>query len=78
MSFLLSIKKIDFFSFLLTCFVDKNRGNSLDSHRLIHYTGKQAPEKQHTLVEELFIGYFTQGKFIGDRYLSLGSCPQNM
>ncbi|CAD5333430.1 unnamed protein product [Arabidopsis thaliana] len=42
-------------------------GNSLDSHRLIHYTGKQAPEKQHTLVEELFIGYFTQGKFIGDR-----------
>ncbi|XP_010450854.1 PREDICTED: uncharacterized protein LOC104732947 [Camelina sativa] len=42
-------------------------GNSLDSHRLIHYAGKQAPEKQHELVEELFIGYFTQGKFIGDR-----------
>lgn len=59
-------------------FVDKNRGNSLDSHRLIHYAGKQEPEKQHELVEELFIGYFTQGKFIGDRYLSQSFCPQNM
>lgn len=47
-----------------------NRGNTLDSHRLIHYTGKEAPEKQHELVEELCRGYFTQGKFIGDRYLS--------
>uniref|UniRef100_M4EI08 DSBA-like thioredoxin domain-containing protein n=1 Tax=Brassica campestris TaxID=3711 RepID=M4EI08_BRACM len=42
-------------------------GNTLDSHRLIHYTGKQAPDKQHSLVEELCLGYFTQGKYIGDR-----------
>jgi len=42
-------------------------GNTLDSHRLIHYTGEQAPDKQHSLVEELCLGYFTQGKFIGDR-----------
>lgn len=45
-----------------------NRGNTLDSHRLIHYAGKQAPDKQHSLVEELCLGYFTQGKYIGDRY----------
>ncbi|VVB09203.1 unnamed protein product [Arabis nemorensis] len=42
-------------------------GNTLDSHRLIHYTGKHAPDKQHSLVEELCLGYFTQGKFIGER-----------
>ncbi|CAN6929402.1 hypothetical protein Bca4012_099231 [Brassica carinata] len=42
-------------------------GNTLDSHRLINYTGKQAPDKQHSLVEELCLGYFTQGKYIGDR-----------
>uniref|UniRef100_A0A1J3FIJ5 Uncharacterized protein YwbO n=1 Tax=Noccaea caerulescens TaxID=107243 RepID=A0A1J3FIJ5_NOCCA len=42
-------------------------GNTLDSHRLIHYTGEHAPDKQHSLVEELCLGYFTQGKFIGDR-----------
>ncbi|XP_018442955.1 uncharacterized protein LOC108814824 [Raphanus sativus] len=42
-------------------------GNTLDSHRLIHYAGKQAPDKQHSLVEELCLGYFTQGKYIGDR-----------
>ncbi|KVI08972.1 DSBA-like thioredoxin domain-containing protein [Cynara cardunculus var. scolymus] len=42
-------------------------GSSLDSHRLILFAGKQGSDKQHTLVEELFNGYFTQGKFIGDR-----------
>ncbi|ESQ47135.1 hypothetical protein EUTSA_v10027927mg [Eutrema salsugineum] len=42
-------------------------GNTLDSHRLIHYAGKHAPDKQHSLVEELCLGYFTQGKYIGDR-----------
>ncbi|KAK1360011.1 DSBA domain-containing protein [Heracleum sosnowskyi] len=42
-------------------------GNSMDSHRLIHFAGQQDLGKQHDLVEELFIGYFTQGKYIGDR-----------
>ncbi|KAJ4707242.1 DSBA oxidoreductase family protein [Melia azedarach] len=42
-------------------------GNTLDSHRLIYFAGKQGLDKQHNLVEELFLGYFTQGKYIGDR-----------
>ncbi|XVF20865.1 hypothetical protein REPUB_Repub12eG0040000 [Reevesia pubescens] len=42
-------------------------GSSFDSHRLIYYAGKQGHDKQHNLVEELFLGYFTQGKYIGDR-----------
>lgn len=42
-------------------------GSSLDSHRLILFAGKQGSDVQHNLVEELFTGYFTQGKFIGDR-----------
>lgn len=44
-------------------------GSSLDSHRLILFAGKQG--KQHDLVEELFLGYFTQGKYIGDRYANI-------
>ncbi|CAN8275929.1 unnamed protein product [Cochlearia groenlandica] len=42
-------------------------GNTMDSHRLIHYVGEHAPNKQHDLVEELCLGYFTHGKYIGDR-----------
>ncbi|CAH9084365.1 unnamed protein product [Cuscuta europaea] len=42
-------------------------GNTLDSHRLIYFAGQQGQDKQHNLVDELFIGYFTQGKYIGDR-----------
>ncbi|KAJ0683200.1 putative DSBA-like thioredoxin domain, Thioredoxin-like superfamily [Helianthus annuus] len=42
-------------------------GSSLDSHRLILFAGKQGLDKQHNLVEELMNGYFTQGKFIGDK-----------
>ncbi|XP_074343296.1 uncharacterized protein LOC141682500 isoform X1 [Apium graveolens] len=42
-------------------------GNSMDSHRLIYLAGQQDLGKQHDLMEELFIGYFTQGKYIGDR-----------
>lgn len=48
--------------------VDINRGNTLDSHRLIYFGGQQGLDKQHNLVEELCLGYFTQAKFIGDRY----------
>ncbi|KAK3019150.1 hypothetical protein RJ639_002881, partial [Escallonia herrerae] len=42
-------------------------GSTLDSHRLIHFAGQQGLDKQHDLVEVLFLGYFTQGKYIGDR-----------
>ncbi|EXB77651.1 Uncharacterized protein ywbO [Morus notabilis] len=41
-------------------------GNTLDSHRLIYFAGKQGPDKQHNVVEELCIGYFTEAKYIGD------------
>ncbi|XP_057769817.1 uncharacterized protein LOC130989748 [Salvia miltiorrhiza] len=42
-------------------------GNTLDSHRLIYFAGTQGLDKQHKLVEELGVGYFTQGKYIGDK-----------
>ncbi|XP_044468739.1 uncharacterized protein YwbO-like isoform X2 [Mangifera indica] len=42
-------------------------GSTLDSHRLIYFAGQQDLDKQHKLLEELFLGYFTQGKYIGDR-----------
>ncbi|KAI3919122.1 hypothetical protein MKW98_016675 [Papaver atlanticum] len=42
-------------------------GNTLDSHRLITFAGHQGLDKQHALVEELGLGYFTQGRYIGDR-----------
>ncbi|KAI4346732.1 hypothetical protein L6164_007604 [Bauhinia variegata] len=42
-------------------------GNTMDSHRLIYFAGQQGHDKQHNLVEELFLGYFTQAKYIGDR-----------
>ncbi|KAG5535234.1 hypothetical protein RHGRI_023122 [Rhododendron griersonianum] len=43
------------------------RGNTSDSHRLIYFAGQQGLDKQHNIVEELFLGYFTLGKYIGDR-----------
>lgn len=39
----------------------------MDSHRLIYFSGQQGLDKQHDLVEELGLGYFTQGKYIGDQ-----------
>ncbi|KAG8662405.1 uncharacterized protein YwbO [Manihot esculenta] len=42
-------------------------GNTLDSHRLVYFAGQQGLDKQHNLVEELFLGYFTQAKYVGDR-----------
>lgn len=53
--------------FVLLFMFQPCRGNTLDSHRLIYFAGKQGQDKQHKLVEELFIGYFTQGKYIGDK-----------
>ncbi|CAK9175793.1 unnamed protein product [Ilex paraguariensis] len=42
-------------------------GSTLDSHRLIYFAGLQGLDRQHNLVEELCLGYFTQEKYIGDR-----------
>ena len=40
--------------------MDGLTGNTLNSHRLIHYAGKQGSDKQNALVEELFKAYFTE------------------
>eukprot|EP00798_Chlamydomonas_sp_ICE-L_P010195 gene10195-8107_t len=43
-------------------------GNTFDSHRLIHWVGETSgAAKQNALVEELFMNYFSQEKFINDR-----------
>ncbi|KAJ6793817.1 uncharacterized protein M6B38_345565 [Iris pallida] len=46
-------------------------GNTLDSHRLISFAALQGYDKQNALVEELFLNYFCQGKYIGDRQVLL-------
>lgn len=46
-------------------------GSTLDSHRLIALAGQQGLQKQNALVEELFLNYFTQEKYIGDRRVLL-------
>lgn len=42
-------------------------GSSFDSHRILYFAGQQGHDKQHKLYEELSSGYFTQGKYIGDK-----------
>eukprot|EP01018_Ginkgo_biloba_P003797 Gb_11183 [translate_table: standard] len=39
-------------------------GNTLDSHRLIEFAAQQGLEKQNALVEELFLNFFTEEKYI--------------
>uniref|UniRef100_A0A803LC92 DSBA-like thioredoxin domain-containing protein n=1 Tax=Chenopodium quinoa TaxID=63459 RepID=A0A803LC92_CHEQI len=56
--------------------IDGLTGNTLDSHRLIYYAGQQGLDKQHDLVEELFLGYFTRAKYIGDREFLLESAKK--
>ncbi|KAG4937527.1 hypothetical protein JHK85_052446 [Glycine max] len=51
-------------------------GNTIDSHRLIYFARQQGLDKQHDLVEELNIGYFTQGKYIGDHKFLLESAAK--
>ncbi|XP_031489771.1 uncharacterized protein LOC116257298 isoform X2 [Nymphaea colorata] len=46
-------------------------GSTLDSHRLIEFAGHQGLDKQNMLVETLFLSYFCEGKFIGDRQVLL-------
>nr|AFK33670.1 unknown [Lotus japonicus] len=51
-------------------------GNTMDSHRLIYFSQQQGLDKQHDLVEELCLGYFTQGKYIGDHKFLLESAAK--
>ncbi|KAL4652777.1 hypothetical protein ACB098_01G226600 [Castanea mollissima] len=51
-------------------------GNTLDSHRLMHFAGKKGLDKQHNLMEVLSLGYFTQAKFIGDQEFLLESAKE--
>ncbi|XP_043717470.1 uncharacterized protein YwbO-like isoform X1 [Telopea speciosissima] len=51
-------------------------GNTLDSHRLISLAGHQGFDKQHALVDELCLGYFTQGTYIGDREFLIGAAKK--
>ncbi|KAG6720785.1 hypothetical protein I3842_03G078000 [Carya illinoinensis] len=52
-------------------------GNTLESHRLMYFAAQQGLDKQHNLMEELSFGYFTQGKYIGDRQgISCGICKK--
>ncbi|BDA43706.1 Uncharacterized protein YwbO [Coccomyxa sp. Obi] len=41
-------------------------GNTLNSHRLIAFAGRQGPDVQDRVVEHLFRAYFTEGKYIND------------
>ncbi|CAD5187048.1 unnamed protein product [Musa acuminata subsp. malaccensis] len=51
-------------------------GNTMDSHRLITYASTQGYDKQNALVEELFLNYFCQGKYIGDRQVLLDAAQK--
>lgn len=41
--------------------------NTVDAHRLIRFAGLRGPAAQDTVVEDLFVAYFRQGRDIGDR-----------
>ncbi|XP_042464113.1 uncharacterized protein YwbO-like isoform X1 [Zingiber officinale] len=51
-------------------------GSTLDSHRLITFSASQGYDKQNALVEELFLNYFCQGKYIGDRKVLLDAAQK--
>ncbi|AQK64300.1 uncharacterized protein LOC100194152 [Zea mays] len=46
-------------------------GDTMDSHRLIALAGHQGYDKQNALVGELFLNYFCEGKYIGDKQVLL-------
>nr|ACG33485.1 hypothetical protein [Zea mays] len=46
-------------------------GDTMDSHRLIALAGHQGYDKQNALVGELFLYYFCEGKYIGDKQVLL-------
>lgn len=51
-------------------------GNTFDSHRLIYYAGTKGEAKQDALVEELFLNYFSEEKYIGDPSILLAAADK--
>jgi predicted DsbA family dithiol-disulfide isomerase len=51
-------------------------GNTLDSHRLLVLAARQGLDRQNALAEELFLNYFTQEKYIGDRQVLLAAAEK--
>lgn len=51
-------------------------GSTLESHRLIELAGRQGLEKQNAVVEELFLNFFTQEKYIGDREILVAAAEK--
>lgn len=51
-------------------------GNTLDSHRLITFAAHQGYDKQNALVNELFLNYLCQGKYLGDRQVLLDAAKK--
>merc|ERR1712070_1358967 len=41
-------------------------GNTFNSHRLIAYAGSKGADVQDKVVEELFLNYFAEEKFLND------------
>ena len=48
-------------------------GNSFNGHRLVAAAGRQGPEVQNRLMEELFKAYFTEVTFLPSHNLHAGS-----
>ena len=53
-----------------------NTGSTVESHRLIALAGRQGLDKQDALVEELFVNFFTQEKYIGDKDVLLAAAEK--
>ena len=51
-------------------------GSTVDSHRLIEFAGRQGLDKQNAVVEELFVNFFTQEKYIGDKNVLLAAAEK--
>lgn len=48
-------------------FIGGEMGSILDSYWLIEFVGRQGLKKQNVLVEELFVNFFIEEKYIGDK-----------
>ena len=50
--------------------------NDANSHRLIYYAGTKGKAQQDALVEELFLNYFSEEKYIGDPSILLAAADK--
>eukprot|EP00291_Cryptomonas_curvata_P023869 CAMPEP_0172159772 /NCGR_PEP_ID=MMETSP1050-20130122/5167_1 /TAXON_ID=233186 /ORGANISM="Cryptomonas curvata, Strain CCAP979/52" /LENGTH=181 /DNA_ID=CAMNT_0012829419 /DNA_START=192 /DNA_END=734 /DNA_ORIENTATION=+ len=51
-------------------------GNTIDSHRLITWAGRQGLAQQDRVVEALFDAYFSREQFLGDRAVLLDAAAK--